>query len=434
MKPESRAPLNPFPVAGDAAAEPVTKGARTRSRIKTSVLKLLERKSYARLTVAEVCEAAGITVGGFYFHFRSHEELVDELVEEFITELTARLRAAMTAPVEGALQNACLAATSLYAEQPGVARAFQQMIRSNTAHAGRWMASHDDLCAHLGDMLATDAGGGEAKGWALMAHALIVAIVSELTRVYVYRDRAEGPAVPEQVARGVEALCARILAGGAPLTPSVAGGPPAKALMMRAAEADATGRGARTRTRIKAAFVQLLDERSHDAIGIVDICARAGVTVGGFYFHFKKKEALIAETINEYNEIYWAAMHAALDAPDPFAVVVAATGVSVDSYSGSPGLVRCINELALSDRSYAALWSRHAAQWSARFHDRVAEPQPSAAGADRSYNVLNFIDNLLFKMFVEKDPGLAASAGDPAAAAPPLAQIWFRAIVGAPPG
>jgi AcrR family transcriptional regulator len=399
-----------------------SKGARTRSRIKARVSKLLQQQHYAKVTVADICEAVGITVGGFYFHFRSHEALIDELVEAFMDELAARFTPMLSEPVDQGLAAACLGAAQLYAEQSGVARAFQQLIRQDTAHAVRWTQAYDRLCAGLGTRLG-DARGG---AWDLEAHAVVVAILSELTKVYVHKDRAGGAASPEAVARGVNDLCRRILgSGGSPESPSVEILAPAPAALP---EEVAKGRGAKTRTRIKAAFIHLLDARSHDAIGIVDICAEAGVTVGGFYFHFRKKEDLVAEAVSDYNERYWAVMDAALAVKTPAAAFGVASAVCVGSYSGSPGLVRCINELALTDRSYAELWSRWAAQWSARFSDRVSEEPPSAAGAQRSYEVLTFVDSLLFKLFVERDPGLVACAGNAEAFTGALARIWRRAL------
>ncbi len=55
----------------------------------------------------------------------------------------------------------------------------------------------------------------------------------------------------------------------------------------------------RTRTAIKAAVLELLRERPLKDVALDEICARAGVTQGALYFHFKNKDAAIDETISD---------------------------------------------------------------------------------------------------------------------------------------
>lgn len=55
----------------------------------------------------------------------------------------------------------------------------------------------------------------------------------------------------------------------------------------------------RTRTAIKSAVLELLRERPLKDIALNEICARAGITQGALYFHFKNKDAAIDETISD---------------------------------------------------------------------------------------------------------------------------------------
>jgi TetR/AcrR family transcriptional repressor of nem operon len=62
---------------------------------------------------------------------------------------------------------------------------------------------------------------------------------------------------------------------------------------MRRSRADA----ARTRERIVDEAGALFRARGIDAVSIADVMGELGLTVGGFYKHFKSKDALVAESI-----------------------------------------------------------------------------------------------------------------------------------------
>jgi TetR/AcrR family transcriptional repressor of nem operon len=55
----------------------------------------------------------------------------------------------------------------------------------------------------------------------------------------------------------------------------------------------------RTRRRILGAAATAFRERGVDQVGVRDVMKRAGLTRGGFYFHFADKDALLAEAIRE---------------------------------------------------------------------------------------------------------------------------------------
>jgi TetR/AcrR family transcriptional regulator, transcriptional repressor for nem operon len=68
----------------------------------------------------------------------------------------------------------------------------------------------------------------------------------------------------------------------------------------------------RTRRRILSAAATAFREQGVDRVGVRDIMKRAGLTRGGFYFHFTDKDALLAEAIrdaaqsNATSHISWA--------------------------------------------------------------------------------------------------------------------------------
>lgn len=56
----------------------------------------------------------------------------------------------------------------------------------------------------------------------------------------------------------------------------------------------------KTREAIKAAFFTLLEGKSLEKIKILDICERARINRGTFYYHYYAKEDLIHQLIEEY--------------------------------------------------------------------------------------------------------------------------------------
>jgi TetR/AcrR family transcriptional regulator, transcriptional repressor for nem operon len=62
---------------------------KTRERVLTAAAKALRAAGPEKLSVAEVMRAAGLTVGGFYAHFRSKDDLLAHAVETAIADFNA---------------------------------------------------------------------------------------------------------------------------------------------------------------------------------------------------------------------------------------------------------------------------------------------------------------------------------------------------------
>jgi AcrR family transcriptional regulator len=69
---------------GLAELSKVTKGARTRSLIKQTIVELLEENGGKDVSLEEICDRAGLTVGAFYFHFKSKDAALEELTADLI--------------------------------------------------------------------------------------------------------------------------------------------------------------------------------------------------------------------------------------------------------------------------------------------------------------------------------------------------------------
>jgi TetR/AcrR family transcriptional repressor of nem operon len=64
---------------------------RSHETILESAARLLRERGIAGASVADVMKGAGLTVGGFYAHFGSKDDLVDEALRRMGAELRARL-------------------------------------------------------------------------------------------------------------------------------------------------------------------------------------------------------------------------------------------------------------------------------------------------------------------------------------------------------
>jgi TetR/AcrR family transcriptional regulator, transcriptional repressor for nem operon len=56
----------------------------TRQKILASAARLFNRKGFSEVTIGEIMEAAGLTHGGFYRHFKSKDELYAEVIAQFL--------------------------------------------------------------------------------------------------------------------------------------------------------------------------------------------------------------------------------------------------------------------------------------------------------------------------------------------------------------
>ncbi len=56
----------------------------TRAQLIQRALELFERKGYPRTTVKDIVDAAGLTKGAFYHHFRSKEEVLEIIHNDYV--------------------------------------------------------------------------------------------------------------------------------------------------------------------------------------------------------------------------------------------------------------------------------------------------------------------------------------------------------------
>jgi len=195
-------------------------------------------------------------------------------------------------------------------------------------------------------------------------------------------------------------------------------------------------RGERTRLKIKQALISQLNEQDYFDLTITDICRVAQVATGGFYFHYAKKADLLDEVIREHSAAFWTALDAALHYLDPYSALFHAATALVRAYRDASGLVRCFNQLAMADRAYVELWETAAANWVSHLVEKLKaaeEADQAVLSEANAYSLLSFVDLLLFKIYIERDPGLVDCAGGVDEVIENVAVLWHRALIGCSP-
>ncbi|MFZ7121955.1 MAG: TetR/AcrR family transcriptional regulator [Eubacteriaceae bacterium] len=59
----------------------------TKHKIIVFAMELLKTKNYDQVTIKEICDSASVSVGAFYHHFQSKDDIIDEAFKTFDIEL-----------------------------------------------------------------------------------------------------------------------------------------------------------------------------------------------------------------------------------------------------------------------------------------------------------------------------------------------------------
>jgi AcrR family transcriptional regulator len=176
------------------------------------------------------------------------------------------------------------------------------------------------------------------------------------------------------------------------------------------------------RTRLMAAFTELMAERGYAGLRIGDLVARAGVSRAAFYEHFVDKEACLLAAYDTFADAVASAITRGMDAEEPWSAFVDATlGGYVEVLERDPTAARAfIVEMeaagAASRRrrrdalhGFAALLAQRHAQIRAR--DRSLAELPPVAYVALAFAVREVARETLLEFdgpsFRECAPGLA---------------------------
>ncbi len=122
---------------------PETKGERSKRQIKQVIAKLAMTHDVADITLADICEAAGLTTGAVYFHFKNKDDAVEEMVIDEVSGFwRTRMAALGDAPLDAVIAAIVQAVTDYNIKKKRLAQAIQIVINARPRayeawHAGR---------------------------------------------------------------------------------------------------------------------------------------------------------------------------------------------------------------------------------------------------------------------------------------------------------
>lgn len=194
-----------------------SKGKLTRERIKLGFIKALDSKNHLKITIDDICQNADITVGGFYFHFKNQQALLDEVVSDYITALVARLDAAIDEDdLELSVTGIIEAFLSTYSEQEGLTRCFQQLVRTQTEFTRVWQEQSAPCTQRLSRAIRRVRGSLSEQKSVFLAISVVTVATTALNVDYFMRAHKSGVGAGGRasIAATVTAMCQRMIAGG----------------------------------------------------------------------------------------------------------------------------------------------------------------------------------------------------------------------------
>lgn len=117
-----------------------SRGLATRERLKAAARRVLERKGYRRMTVADVTREAGVAAGLFHRYFPDLQSLTVEILGEAIQELgdTAAIEKGVTrGDWLGRIHSHIAPSVANHARRPGLVRAMNQLADESPAFRAR---------------------------------------------------------------------------------------------------------------------------------------------------------------------------------------------------------------------------------------------------------------------------------------------------------
>ncbi|MBP6105003.1 MAG: TetR/AcrR family transcriptional regulator [Steroidobacteraceae bacterium] len=125
------------PVQGDQLG---SRGLATRKRLTAAARRVLDRKGYSQMTVADVTGEAGVAAGLFHRYFPDLRTLTQELLDEVMTELgdTDRIERGVTrGDWVGRIHSHIVPSVANHALRPGLVRAMNQLAEESPEFRAR---------------------------------------------------------------------------------------------------------------------------------------------------------------------------------------------------------------------------------------------------------------------------------------------------------
>lgn len=156
----------------------LTKGDATRRHIKAVIARLAVEKPVTKLQLAEICSAAGLTTGAFYFHFGGKDQAIQEMVIDEIRDLYGP----MTGESADSFEDFVRAITSMiatYMQANGrLAKAVYTTIGSKGNVGRAWLKIRQPVVAKLTELIGItrEKNGLSIEPAPFLAHFILMSI------------------------------------------------------------------------------------------------------------------------------------------------------------------------------------------------------------------------------------------------------------------
>lgn len=156
-----------------------TKGERTRRLLLDCVIRLVHERPLADVKIGDVCTAAGVATGAFYFHFGSRDEA---LVAAALDGLSAVYRDVLAAPSDPDLHSEVVGIIAVFdryrCERPDLIAAIYTIVNAYRPVRLAWHDERLALVERLARRFAVARGedGGGFGSCRVLAHFLLGAL------------------------------------------------------------------------------------------------------------------------------------------------------------------------------------------------------------------------------------------------------------------
>ncbi|WP_372624468.1 TetR/AcrR family transcriptional regulator [Falsiroseomonas sp.] len=209
-------------------------------------------------------------------------------------------------------------------------------------------------------------------------------------------------------------------------------------LTQRLAEAEAQPKTARTRLKLMAGVVAVLEEDGVHELRVANCAARAGVSHGTFYNYWPDGSAAAQAVLSDFMATVTARRPGAPAGASAHQRILAANRYYVVVYRRNAQLMRCLMQLGNAEPDFArigqaanlALARRVVRGW------ERAEPEaaalPEAARLARALACIAMVEGVLRELYVRPSPAPLAGMGDEEVAQL-LSDCWYRLLFGREP-
>ena len=254
------------------------KGQRTRERLIMASGAVFARKGCAASGVADICNAAGLAVGGFYRYFASKEEIIEALARELRDELIC---AVSGLPQQAAAEAEALAISEAFFS--AASRRLDSFKALREAEAGNEALARDfygPLAGVIAGRLGRYAPGPQAAvhAWALLGTLYFYAVK------FMVWDKGN---VPARAAEAAAVLCAKGISRR-----TLSWREPSAAALNKARPAIGD-----TGAAMLAASEEVFGRCGYNGARVSEIAKKAGFAAGTFYLFFASKEEALGKVV-----------------------------------------------------------------------------------------------------------------------------------------